>query len=174
MVKFVNSSKLNLNRLNAYSATRQVYASISVDRKSIVATNIDASIKWEVPEDEKGGIIVFSDEVNAVKLSNNKLVNWLKQKYATFSNKSKRNKVVDKIAQDNDLVGWTVGKFLKGRYTGDDGNTYSENSVSVEIIGVDFDKLVSIAEELCRAFQQESVLVKDYSTKNRILFVDGE
>ena len=175
MVKYIkiNDKPINYRRLNVCSATRAVYSATKVYANTIIATNIEAGIKWEVSDDIKGGIIVFSDEVNAVKLSDNKLINWLKHKYATISNKFGRTKKIDKVAQDNDLVGWTVGKFLKGRYTGDDGNVYSENSLSVEIIGVDFDKLVEIAETLCREFNQESVLVKDYSTLGRIVFVDG-
>lgn len=49
---------------------------------------------------------------------------------------------------------------------------YGEDSLSVEIIGVDTDTLIKIAEELCVAFIQESCLVKDYST-NRVFFVDN-
>jgi len=165
---------INLDRCNAYSGTAYLYAAISVKNRPILATNIEGGIDWEVPEDEKGGIIVFSQEVNAVQLSANKLVNWIKQKLATFKNKTKGMSDIDKIAQKHDLVGWTVGNFLKGRYTGKNGQTYSEDSLSVEIIGVSDDTLIEIGEELCRAFQQETVLIKTYSGKNRVMFVNGD
>ena len=50
---------------------------------------------------------------------------------------------------------------------------YGEKSLSVEIIGIDTDTLIKIAEQLCETFMQESVLVKDYST-GRVMFVDNE
>ena len=71
-------------------------------------------------------------------------------------------KKIDKIASENELIGWTIGHFFNGRYTSPkNGKQYGENSLSIEIIGVDFDKLYKIA----------SVLLKDYSS-GRVLFVD--
>ena len=165
---------VNLDRCNAYSSTAYLYAAISVKNRPIFATNIEGGVDWEVPDDEKGGIIVFSQEVNAVQMSKNKLINWVKQKIATFKNKASGLRDIDKIAQKHELVGWTVGKFLKGRYTGKNGQVYSEDSLSVEIIGVTDDTLIAIGEELCRAFQQEAVLIKSYSERNRIMFVNGD
>lgn len=165
---------IDVSRCNAYSGTAHLYAAIRVAGSPIFATNIESAVDWEVPEDEKGGIIVFSQEVNAVQLSKNKLINWAKQKLATFKHKTSGKAAIDKIAQSHDLVGWTIGNFLKGRYTGKNGKVYSEDSLSVEIIGVSEDTLIQIAEELCRAFDQETVLVKSYSERNRILFVNGD
>lgn len=169
---------LNRNRLNAYSASKYRWSTIKVTEGTIIATNmpnrLTESIDDEIEPDKLGGIIVFSDEINAVKMADNKLVNWIKQKAATINNKISRSKKIDDIAQRHDLFGWTVGKFLRGRYTGKDGKVYSENSLSVEVVGVDFDTLISIAEDLCRAFNQESVLVKVYGDPGRILFVNGD
>ena len=39
------------------------------------------------------------------------------------------------------------------------------------MIGVTFEQLVKIAMEICAAFKQESVLLKDFSS-GRVLFVD--
>lgn len=73
----------------------------------------------------------------------------------------------------NDIYAWTIGKFLNGRYKADNGQIFDENSISVELLGVDTNTLVKFAEELCRTFKQESVLVKDYAN-NKIYFVDGD
>lgn len=173
MKRYIKSN-LNTNRCNAYSGTAYLYSAISVKNRPVFATNIEGGIDWEVPDDEKGGIIVFSQEVNAVQLSKNKLINWIKQKFSSVKNKVVGPSDIDKIAQKHDLVGWTIGKFLKGRYTGKNGKVYSEDSMSVEIIGVSDDTLIEIAEELCRVFNQETVLVKTYSEKNRIFFVNGD
>ena len=50
---------------------------------------------------------------------------------------------------------------------------FDENSLSVEIIGIDSTELIKIAEELCIAFLQESVLLKDFSN-NKIFLVNAD
>lgn len=153
-----------------YSLGRYLDANIKVNKDKII---ISEGIQFEPKENEKGGIIIFSTEVNAEELSDNKLINWFKQKFSSFKNKLFKNRKIDNIANKHNLVGWTIGKFLNGRYTAKNGKTYSENSLSVEIIGVSSDELIKIAEELCVEFIQESVLVKDYST-GRVMFVEAE
>ena len=80
--------------------------------------------------------------------------------------------MVDKIANKNNLIGWTIGHYLDGRYRAKNGQNYGENSLSLMIVGVNTDGMVKIAEDICKEFQQESVLLKDFST-GRILFVDN-
>lgn len=132
---------------------------------------LSEGIDWDVPTGEKGGIVVFSTDVNAVDLDNNKFINFFKQKIATIINRFRATSKIDKIANKNDLVGWTIGHHLDGRYKAKNGQNYGENSLSVEIIGVSYDRLVAIAEDLCRAFRQESVLCKSWDN-GKVLFVN--
>ena len=164
-------SELRVYGKGPYSSTRYLDKAICYNKDKVIA--VSEGIQFEPDSNEKGGIIVFSVEVNAEKMDNNKFINWFKQKFATVKNKLLKNRKIDDIANKHELVGWTIGNFLKGRYTAKNGKTYSEDSLSVEIIGVSFDELVEIAEELCVEFLQESVLVKDYSS-GRIVFVDAE
>lgn len=167
----------DLNTVGAYSGFtgRALTKSIARVNESIIASseNLTEGIQYEPSENEKGGIIIFSTDVNAVELSTNKIINWLKQKTATLNNRITSTSKVDNIAKKHDLVGWTVGKYLNGRYTAKNGKFFGENSLSVEIIGVDADELINIAEDICTAFNQEAVLVKDHST-NRVMFVNRE
>lgn len=158
----------------AYRASRYLAKSITSEGKTpIYSSMLNEGIQFEPSENEKGGIIVFSTDVNAEKQSENKIVNWLKQKMLTISNRFNATKKIDKIAAENDLVGWTIGHYFNGRYTSPkNGKQYGENSLSVEIIGVSFDQLVKIGMEICQSFRQESVLVKDFSS-GRVLFVDN-
>lgn len=158
-------------RRNAYSSSQMLEKAIRFDANKVIYSSLNEAVMYEPSGKEKGGIVVFSEEVNAIKLSSNKLVNFLKQNVATLSNRINKYKNVDTIANKNELVGWTIGNFLNGRYKAKNGKTYGEKSLSVEIIGVDTDKLFNIAEELCIEFLQESVLVKDYSS-GRIAFVE--
>ena len=160
---------------NAYSSSKYLYHQIKVDENKIIAKceSLNEAVDWEVPEELLGGIIVLSTDVNAVELDTNRFINWIKQKYTTIKNRLLFNKKIDKIAQSHDLVGWTVGRFLNGRYTSKRGAVFSENSLSVEIVGVTVEQLIGVAEELCSNFNQETVLVKSYSNKH-IYFVNAE
>lgn len=134
---------------------------------------LNEGVDWEVDNNEKGGIIVFSTDVNAVELSPNKLANWVRQKLATLKNRQQTTKIIDKIANENELVGWTIGHYLNGRYRAKNGQNFGENSISLELVGIDDDKLIRVAESVCAAFMQECVLVKSYST-GRIMFVNPD
>ena len=139
------------------------------ENKTLISEGID----FEPEENERGGIIVFSTDVNAVELDTNKIKNWLKQKLSTIKNRFNATNKIDKIANKHELIGWTIGHYLDGRYKAKNGQNYGENSLSVEIIGIDFIKLIAIAEDICRDFKQESVLVQDFSS-GRILFVNPD
>lgn len=157
----------------AYRASRYLAEAISSKNKiPIYSSMLNEGIQFEPSEHNKGGIIVFSTDVNSEKQSENRFINFLKQKMKTISNRLNATKKIDKIAAKNKLVGWTIGYYLNGRYTSPkNGKQYGENSLSLEIIGVDFETLYTIAMEICDSFSQESVLLKDFSS-GRVLFVD--
>lgn len=157
----------------AYNGGRYLSKSITSQGKTPIALSqtLLEGVDFEPSENEKGGVIVFSTDVNAIKQHDNKIVNWIKQKMSTLANRLNATKKIDKIASENELVGWTIGHYLNGRYTAKNGKQYGENSLSVEIFGVDFDSKVKIAEELCASFKQESVLLKDNSS-GRVLFIN--
>ena len=77
---------------------------------------------------------------------------------------------INDIPKCNDIFAWTVGKYLHGRYKAKDGTVFDENSISVELLNVSIDTIISFAEELCKEFSQETVLVKLYG-EDRTLFV---
>lgn len=134
---------------------------------------LSEGIDFKIENHKKGGIIVFSTDVNAIKLSESEIKNWIQQKIATLKNRFTSTKMIDKIADKNNLVGWTIGHYLDGRYKAKNGKIYGENSLSLEIVNVSLKKLIKIAEEICRDFVQESVLVHDFTT-GRIFFVNPD
>ena len=157
---------------NAYSSKRAIYNSLDKSN-DINAQVLQESIRQELDENRLGGIIVLSTEVNAIKLSKNKLINFLKQKYLNVANSiSKDKKIKDVLARNLSEVGWTVGNFLRGRYVDEHKNVYDEKSFCVEINGITNNKLIKVAEDLCKEFNQDTVLVKLYNPP-RILFVDS-
>lgn len=152
----------------------------SIDRKNDTSAKtafIDLGSDTELTEEisyefeDKGGIIVFSVNVNAVKLSKNKMVGFIKNAVETFKNILFKNKKINKLlSQYDEVYGVTIGNFVKGRYKSENGNLFDESSLSVEIIGVTTEVLNRVAEDLAREFKQESVLVKCYAN-NKIYLV---
>ncbi len=121
--------------------------------------------------DQKGGIIVFSVNVNALKLSDNKMINWIRNKIETLKNTVLKGKKISNVLdRHQEVYGVTIGGFVKGRYKADDGSLYDERSLSVEIIGIGTDVLDRVAEDFAKEFNQETVLVKNYE-EDRIYLV---
>ena len=111
------------------------------------SAHLYAAIRTTEQADSKntqGGIIVFPEKTKSLHLLTNTSAHWI------------------------------TGAFLKGRYTDRNGTVYSEDSLSIEIIGVSDYVLTEIGEELCRAYNLKSVLVKYYSERNLICIVNGE
>ena len=63
-----------------YNGARYLSEAIKYNHKRALCTNLNEGIHFEPSENEKGGIIVLSTDVNAVKQSENKVINFLKQK----------------------------------------------------------------------------------------------
>lgn len=176
-MKIINKDKHNIethSTRGAYNGFGYLAHSIRYDEDRVIYSSdnlLNEDIDWEVDRGKLGGIIVLSTDVNAVSLSANKLANWIKQKWETLKNRISYNKKIDKISKKyDDIFAWTVGKYLHGRYKAKDGTVFDENSISVELINVSTDTIISFAEELCKEFSQETVLLKLYG-EDRILFV---
>ena len=118
-----------------------------------------------LPPNIRGGIVTFSTVMNSTILSKNILINKFKQAIESIKNKIFANRKIDKIADKFNLQGWTVTKGLHGRYKDrKTGQFFDESSISVELVGIDEKTLLEFAEELCKEFNQQSVLVKSYET----------
>jgi hypothetical protein len=126
--------------------------------------------------EDKGGIIVFSTEVNAMidtKDFVSKVKGFFKSKYQSFKNVAFKDTKLDSILKKfPDVQAYSIGNFFKGRYFDrKTGKTYDEKSLSIEIIGIPSKLLVPIAEEIAESFNQKEVLVKDHDT-GKIFLVD--
>lgn len=130
----------------------------------------------------RGGMIVFAVNVNAVKLSNNKIINSLKQFIETTKNSFNKDKIVhgaiidfnnDKTRNSGEYIGaYSLGNFFKGKYVGDNGEMFNDKSICLEINGLSSKSLLKLAEMIADRFKQETVLVKDLN-KNKIYLADS-
>lgn len=139
--------------------------------------------------DYRGGIIVFSTDVNAVFSNNNNLFTKLKdtltKKFKTYKNRFFVDKKIDKSVKHFNQVGsltdlegniiddyigaFSIGNFFKGRYIGDDGKVYNEKSISIEINGISSIGLYKFGEIIASEFEKETVLVKDFNNNKIFL-----
>lgn len=102
-------------------------------------------------------LITFSTDVNAVILDKNPLINKAKQFLATMKNRFDYKNIICKAA-DN-LIAYSVGR-LNGRYRDEAGNIFDEHSKTLKILGIDKDTAIELADKLCAAFKQESVMLE--------------
>jgi hypothetical protein len=163
---YINALKANCLSSSFVFDNKKVFASyIYRDNKfkEIDSYNLDT-----VDVDKRGGMIVLSTDVNSEKLSENVVINWIKQKLITLKNRLLHTKMItEEIEKNKNVQGFSVGNFFKGRYFDRENNSvFDEKSISIEIIGISQEDLYSIAEDLKNRFIQQSVLVKDYSTGN--------
>ena len=127
-------------------------------------TELSEEVSYEF--EDKGGIIVFSVNVNALQLSKIKVVRLIKNAVETFKNKLFKDRKINKVlSQYDEVYGVTIGNFVKGRYKSENGSMFDESSLSIEIIGITTEVLNRLAEDFAKMFQQETVLVKDYKSK---------
>ncbi len=132
----------------------------------------------------KGGIIVFSTDVNAVNDQKGvlgKVKSFFSNKMDTMVNRIKKNKKLANLIQKHNkehgdiedyfIGAFSVGNFFKGRYIGDNGKVYNEKSTSIEIAGVPSEVLLLLGIEVTIEFKQETVLIKDYN-KDKFYLAD--
>ena len=131
-------------------------------------------------KDYRGGVIVFSTDVNV--LNDERGIEKYKTKFGNLW-KTIKNRVLKyrKLEQIRNLFNQnpsepfyacSVGHAFRGKYQGDDGKLYDENSVTFEINGISSESLLKLAEIVAKFFGQETVLVKDLN-KNKIYLADN-
>jgi len=137
-------------------------------------------------EHYKGGMIIFATSVNATidNIEPNKFKAFFKKLYYSVMNHISKDKMlIDLIKKwnrefgpnaENLIGGFSLGKFFKGKYI--DPKTeqlYNDTSTSIELDGIPSELLLLFAIEVCKAFKQQDVLVKDFNT-NKIFFVNAK
>lgn len=145
-------------------------------RRNAESFTLDESVHGEQYKflDYRGGVIVLPMDVNAVELSQNALMDKVKQVVVTYGNRLRKGRVVREPLDGEGtehIVTYSVGRSFTGKFVGDNGEMYDEKSLSVEVNGLSDRSLLRLAEMLADVFRQETVLVKDLST-GKIYLVD--
>lgn len=103
--------------------------------------------------DHRGGIIVFSSDVNAPQLSDNKVLHKMN------------------IDTDDFIGAYSIGNFFKGKYVSDNGQVFSDKSLAIEVNGLSSKGIIRLAKILANDFVQQTVLVKNLNI-NKIYLTD--
>ena len=186
--KFIYESEQKYPVLNRPRSMGQAYKANMLGEmkfipENVLFTTLTEGVDWDIPVEERGGIITFATTVNSVDLDSRRLMNVIKKKSTSIINMLTVNKKIDNIAKKHNLVGLTLGHFLTGKYLDrrkvkdeDSGeiktitNIFDDKSLSLELVGITYEQLIKIAEDMCIEFKQDSVLVKSYEN-GKILFV---
>ena len=165
---------------NGISYQRCEYARECIDNLQSFVLNEGVHGKQYGLKDHRGGIIVFSTDINV--LNGEKGLEKYKKKFSnlweTIKNrvlKYRKLEHIRKLFNDNNseqFYAYSVGHAFRGKYQSDDGKLYDENSVTFEINGISSESLLKLAELVAKSFGQETVLVKDLN-KNKIYLADN-
>lgn len=66
---------------------------------------------------------------------------------------------------------YTIGQFLHGNYAANNGCSFDDSSLTVEICNVSFKTLSDIAERLCNWLKLDGVLIKD-TNSGRVVLIE--
>lgn len=139
----------------------------------------EAVVRTLAPK-EKGGIVVFSTDVNAELVTDRyALVRAVKRFWLSLRNRVRRYSKIDRVlasvSADTDEAaptGISVGNLFKGRYKSPEGQVYDEKSLAVEVLFISGRQLIELTTKLAAEFRQETVLVKDNAT-HEVYLLDG-
>ncbi len=159
-------SKLILNGIGVKVTSEKTISSFQVNESGEVLTEA-RSMTFK----EKGGMIIFSTDVNAAIPSGEtfleKIKVWVKRRLATLRNIVRRDTLVHRIIgrhTEPEFYAFTLGRFFLGQYKANDGSIFNESSLSLEVVGISPEVLERVSSDIARELQQETVLVKDYQT----------
>ncbi len=77
----------------------------------------------------------------------------------------------DALASVTDCYEWTIDHNLRGKYTANNGCSFDDSSLTVEICNVSFKTLSDIAERLCNWLKLDGVLIKD-TNSGRVVLIE--
>jgi hypothetical protein len=130
---------------------------------------LNEAIQKQLEFDEMGGLIVFSTDVNVHTVKN--LFGRLKDWWQTVKNRLGYRSEIERLVRKVGGKGFTIGTSFRGRYFSEQGEIFDEKSLTLEVLYANRQQLIDLATNLCRTFQQETVIVKTYAD-NQFYIVD--
>lgn len=114
--------------------------------------------------DKKGGVIIFPAPNNSENMDKSQFSKYLLKNLDIINDYLFKQKNIESILQKDKIqVGCSIGNFFNGRYYSSNGQLYSNASITIELVDLDFNDVVTIAENLCKQMKLDSLLVKDNS-----------
>ena len=164
---------------SGYRKVQETYDMRWTNRYSFAFASVNEAVVHTLAIHEKGGVVVFSTDVNALVTDTNAVLRAVKRFWISLQNRLQRYGRIDRALAsvsagegESKPSGITVGNLFKGRYKSPSGQVYDEKSLAVEVLFINGRQLIELATSLAREFRQETVLAKDNAT-NEIYLVDG-
>lgn len=133
---------------------------------------IESAEGEENTELNKSGVIILPVPRNSIEMNKDQLSKYLIKNLNTIENYLFKEKNIETILQKDDVfVGYSIGNIFNGRYHSRNGQLYSNDSIAIELINLDFDEIVSVADNLKKEMNLESILVKDNSSF-KMIYID--
>jgi hypothetical protein len=141
-----------------------------------------STIKIEKSWYKKGsGIIIFPRDFQD---SNSNIIhgllNWFKNDFESVRKRingiAKLQKPIPETESENAdkcSFAYSVGNFFIGNYEAQ-GKVFDKNSATIEVLGFPPSFITPIAAEIAKKFQQETIMVKDWSRNKFLLISRGE
>lgn len=127
----------NGNEQGPYNWKRYLNQGYQYNKDKIIATS-QTQYDWE--DRSTNSFISFSSE-NEIPIE--KIVNFLGESFYI----------------------WTLGYFIKNSALINNDILFDQNSISIGLLNISFEKLIEITEKICYEFNVTNALVKDCSTK---------
>ena len=122
--------------------------------------------------DYRGGVIVFTTDVNADKLRDDEIKQFLE----TFTQRLKKDEkphTVRHKSNSEDFIGThSLGHFFKGKYVGENGEIFNNESLALKIKGLSSKELLRLGEKLANDLVHHAVIIKDLNT-NKIYIAES-
>lgn len=130
----------------------------------------------EVVFEDYGGMIVCSTDVNSN--AERGIMSFLKSKWETLLNRIfnvKRVKDVVQLFQTKKgivEIGYSQGNLFHGKYIDKENNQeFNEKSFAIDLRGLNFETVKQLAVDVCKRFNQQSVMVVNHeNNKTSLIF----
>lgn len=165
-IEYCKQNKLNFKSVHSGKTAKMKLLAEGKYFKSNITERLD-----KVPDNIKGGQIVFSPDVNVSPEGASlfsKIKSYVPNMLRRFGAKGKVKEYLDA-----NTGGYSLGNFFTGRYIDEKDNVYDEKSLSLDLLYLDTESLMKVAEDIRSMFNQDSVLVFNRND-NSIGFLYGD
>lgn len=148
----------------------------SMKLNNVVPKYLYEAVDFEA--DNPGGMIVFStilmNTLGNAESFMDKVKYFFDVIWKPFINNLKVSNELKDLINKYEVLIYSAGRNFKGSYTNKNGITFNKTSFTINISAVDSNTMKLMATEICREFQQETLMVRDFNdAAAKVYFVNN-